>query len=62
MLPMRPSIAISIAAHERSQHLREVYEFITYVLRVHKDDMQARSQSSTTPKLQPQQDKVSVMK
>jgi hypothetical protein len=50
---MRPSIPISTAAWERLKELLEVHELVTFMLRVHKDGMQARSQPSTTPHLQP---------
>jgi hypothetical protein len=60
MLLMRASIPASTAPQERLQHLHEVHELITYVLRVYKDGMQARSQSSTTPHFEPC-DNVSVL-
>jgi hypothetical protein len=49
LLPMRPSIPISKAVGERLQHLRGVHELVIFVLRVHKDNMKARSHSATAP-------------
>jgi hypothetical protein len=43
LLPMRPSIPISRAVEERLQQLRKKHELLTFMLRVHKDDVQARS-------------------
>jgi hypothetical protein len=43
LLPMRPSIQVSMAVHEHLQRFREVHELVTPVLQVHKDVMQARS-------------------
>jgi hypothetical protein len=57
---MRTSIHVSSTTHEFSQSLREVHELVTFVLHLHKDDMQARSQPSTAPQFQ-QGDKVSVV-
>jgi hypothetical protein len=53
LLPMRASILVSTNAHNRLQHLREIHELVMSVLRVHKDGMQARSWSSTTPHFEP---------
>jgi hypothetical protein len=60
VLPLRPSIPASTDAQERLQHLCEVHELVTFVLRVHRDYMQTRFQSSTARQFQPG-DKVSVI-
>jgi hypothetical protein len=57
---MQPSIPTSKVARVRLKHLRKVHKLVTSVLQAHKDDMQARSQPSTSPQLLPR-DKVSAV-
>jgi hypothetical protein len=61
LLPMRPSIPMSKAVEERLQYLRGVHELVMFVLRVHTEDMEARSHSSTVPQFQ-RGGKVSVIR
>jgi hypothetical protein len=57
---MRPSIPISQDATERLKLLQEVHTLVRSVLRLHKDEMQARTEPSTTPHFA-KGDKVSVV-
>jgi hypothetical protein len=52
MLSRRPSILVSVAPQERLYQLCEVHDLVTYVLRGHKNHMQARSQLLTTPQFE----------
>jgi hypothetical protein len=49
MFSMRPSIPVSQDASERLRLLHEVHALVLSVLRLHKDEMQARSQPSIPP-------------
>jgi hypothetical protein len=57
---MRPSIPVSQGASDRLTLLHEVHALIRSVLKLHKDEMQARSVPSTTPHFV-KRDKVSVV-
>jgi hypothetical protein len=56
----RPSIPVSQDATERLRLLQEVHTFIHSVLQLHKDEMQARTEPSTSPHFV-RGDKVSVV-
>jgi hypothetical protein len=49
MFSMRPSIPVSQNATDRLRLLQEVHTLVRYVLQLHKDNMQARTEPSTTP-------------
>jgi hypothetical protein len=49
LFSMRPSILVSQDATERLRLLHEVHIMVRYVLQLHKDEMQARTEPSTTP-------------
>jgi hypothetical protein len=49
LFSMRPSIPISQDAIERLRLLQEVHTLVRSVLQLHKDEMQARTEPSTTP-------------
>jgi hypothetical protein len=49
LLSMRPSIPVSQDATERLILLQEVHTMARYVLQLHKDEMQARTEPSTAP-------------
>jgi hypothetical protein len=57
---MRPSIPVSQDAKERLRLLQEVQTLVRSVLQLHKDEMQARMEPSTTPHFA-KGDKVSVI-
>jgi hypothetical protein len=57
---MRPSIPVPQDATERLRLLHEVYTMVCSVLHLHKDEVQARTQPSTTPHFV-KGDKVSVV-
>jgi hypothetical protein len=60
LFSMRPSIPISQDAIERLRLLQEVHTLVRYVLQLHKNEMQARIEPSTTPHFA-RGDKVSVV-
>jgi hypothetical protein len=60
MFSMRPSIPVSQDASERLRLLQEVHTMVRSVLQLHKDEMQARTQPSTSPHFA-KGDKVSVV-
>jgi hypothetical protein len=49
LFSMRPSIPVSQDAIERLRLLKEVHTMVRSVLQLHKDEMQARTEPSTTP-------------
>jgi hypothetical protein len=49
LFSMRPSIPVSQDAIERLQLLQEVHTMVRSVLHLHKDEMQTRTEPSTTP-------------
>jgi hypothetical protein len=57
---MRPSIPVSQDATERLRLLQEVHILVRSVLQLHEDEMQARTEPSTTPHFT-EGDKVSVV-
>jgi hypothetical protein len=57
---MRPSIPVSQDATERLRMLQEIHTMVRSVLQLHKDEMQARTEPSTTPHFV-RGDKVSVI-
>jgi hypothetical protein len=57
---MRPSISVSQDATERLRLLHEIHTLVRYVLQLHKDEMQARTEPSTSPYFV-REDKVSVV-
>jgi hypothetical protein len=60
MFSMRPSIPVSQDASERLRQLHEVHALVRSVLRLHKDEMQVRSEPSVAPHFV-RGDKVSVV-
>jgi hypothetical protein len=60
LLVMRPSIFVSQDASRRLRLLLEVHTMVRYVLQLHKDEMQARTDPSTTPHFV-RGDKVSIV-
>jgi hypothetical protein len=46
---MRPSVLVSQDAMERLKQLQEIHALVRIVLHVHKDEMQARLELSSTP-------------
>jgi hypothetical protein len=46
---MRPSIPVSQDANERLRVLHDVHTLVRSVLQLHKDEMKARTEPSTTP-------------
>jgi hypothetical protein len=61
MFSMRPSIQVSQDAIERLRLLQEIHTLVRSVLQLHKDEMQARTEPSTTPHFA-KGDKVSIVK
>jgi hypothetical protein len=57
---MRPSIPVSQDAIDRLRLLQEIHTLVRSVLQLHKDEMQARTEPSTTPHFVTR-DKVSVI-
>jgi transposase InsO family protein len=51
LFSMRPSIPVSQDASERLRLLQETHAKVRFVLQLHKDEMQARTEPSTTPHL-----------
>jgi putative transposase len=49
LFSMRPSIIVSHDASERLQLLHEIHTMVRCVLQLHKDEMHARTEPSTTP-------------
>jgi hypothetical protein len=49
LFSMRPSIPVTQDATERLRFLQEVHTLVRSVLQLHKDEMQARTEPSTTP-------------
>jgi hypothetical protein len=46
---MRPSIPVSQDATKRLRLLQEVHTLVRYVLKLHNDEMEARTKPSTAP-------------
>jgi transposase InsO family protein len=61
LFSMRPSIPVSQDATKRLKLLQEIHTLVRSVLQLHKDEMQARKEPSTTPHFA-RGDKVSVVK
>jgi hypothetical protein len=57
---MRPSIPVSRDASWRLRLLQEIHAMVRFVLQLHKDEMQARTELSTTPHFA-KGDKVSIV-
>jgi hypothetical protein len=60
LFSMRPSILVSQDATQRLRLLQDIHALVRYVLQMHKDEMQARTEPSTTPHFA-RRDKVSVV-